>query len=53
MKFGFDRPSSFGEEDVSALWIRDDRRTTTTDARPWVYYKLAFGSGELKILEKM
>ena len=41
IKFGFDRPSSFGEEDVSALWITDDERTTT-DARPWVYYKLTY-----------
>ena len=44
MKFGFDRPSGFGEEDLWKWW-------TTTDDGPWLYYKLTYepkGSGELK-----
>ena len=43
MKFGFDKPSGFGEEDLWTWW-------TTTDG-PWLYYKLTNepkGSGELQ-----
>ena len=36
MKFGFDWPSSFGEEDLSKWW-KDRQRM---DVRPWLYYKL-------------
>ena len=47
MKFGFDWPSGFGEEDRT-----DNGRT---DDGPWLYYKLTNepkGSGELKIHKK-
>ena len=47
MKFGFDRPSGFGE-DLWKSWTTDPR----TDDRPWLYYKLTNepkSSGELKI----
>ena len=52
MKFGFDWPSAFGEEDLWK-WQTDGRWTTDgqTDERPWLYYKLTNepkGSGELK-----
>ena len=43
MKFGFDWPSGFGEEDLLKWW---------TDNGPWLYYKLTNepkGSGELKM----
>ena len=48
MKFGFDRPSGFG--DLWKWWTTDRRRRT--DDGPWLYYKLTNepkGSGELKI----
>ena len=38
IKFGFDRPSSFGEEDVRKCGL-------TTDVGQWVYFKL---TNELK-----
>ena len=47
MKFGFDWPSSFGEEDPCKWWTDGGR----TNDRPWLYYKLTNepkGSGELK-----
>ena len=49
MKFGFDMPSSFGEEGLWKWWMMDGWRWT--DNRPWLYYKLTNepkGSGELK-----
>ena len=48
IKFGFDLPNGFWEEDVWALWTTDGRtydgRTspTPTDAGPWIYYKLTY-----------
>ena len=51
MKFGFDWPSGFGEEDLSKWWMDDGR----TDTGPWLYYKLTnepIGSGELKTHNK-
>ena len=51
MKFGFDRPSGFGEEDLWKWWTTVDGRRLTDDG-PWLYYKLTNepkGSGELKI----
>ena len=38
MKFGFDRPSSFEEEDLWKWWTTDGRRRA--DDGPWLYYKL-------------
>ena len=49
MKFGFEWPSGFGEEDLWKWWTMDDGRT---DDGPWLYYKLTNepkGSGELII----
>ena len=48
MKFGFDRPSGFGEEDLWKWWMTDGGMYNG----PWLYYKLTNepkGSGELKI----
>ena len=52
IKFGFDRPSGFQEEDVRALWTTDGRRTTD-DGRRIHWYTISSpcepnGSGELK-----
>ena len=56
MKFGFDRPSSFGEENLWKWWTTDDGRTMDgrrrTDDRPWLNYQLTNepkGSSELKM----
>ena len=51
MKFGFDWPSGFGEEDLSKWWTMDGQRRT--DDEPCLYYKLnnePKGLGELKIV---
>ena len=55
MKFGSDRPSGFGEEDLWKWWTTDrrtDGRWRRTDDGPWLYYKLTNepkGSDELKM----
>ena len=54
MKFGFDWPSGFGEEDLWKWWtLDDDEQRRRTDDGPWLHYKLTNepkGSGELKIV---
>ena len=49
MKFGFDWPSGFEEEDLWKWWTTDDDNNERTDDGPWLYYKLTNepkGSGE-------
>ena len=45
VKFGFDRPSGFGEEDVRALWKTDGRRNERMISSPM---SLRLSPGELK-----
>ena len=43
MKFDFDWPSGFGGEDICNCGrTTDDDGRTTTDAGPWVSYKLTY-----------
>ena len=55
MKFGFGRPSGFGEEDLENGGRRTDDDGPMDDG-PWLYYKLtneSKGSGELKTKQNL